>query len=189
MAVRSGPFLGAPVRAATHEAPPCLCTPICPPLLSLLRTIPLHVVRRRIRSFSSCEGTTSGITILSSVCLFLSSRLSSPRFFLVSFFTWDSPSSAHLPCCSSRHISVVATFSLCVHHVLSRVSLQTSSIQVGLSRLKFVWQQFERHDSQHASKPLRVHRGPVTGRTCHSSPMPLRGNVRAFWAVFGGALL
>ena len=151
MAVRSGPLL-----RRLHMRPPTCFAHLRPPLFSLLRTIPLHVVRPRIRNFSSCEGTTSGTTLLSSAFLFLSSRLSSPRFFLVSLFTWELIFRA-----ASRQISVVATFSLCVHHVLSRVSLQASSIQLVSHGSSLSGKQFERHDSQHASKPLRVHRGPV----------------------------
>ena len=166
MAVRSGPFLGALVRAATHEAPPCLCTPTRPPLLSLLRTIPLHVVRPRIQNFSSCEGTTSGATFLSSVCLFPSSRLSSPRFFLVSFFTWDSPSSGHLPCCFQTHIGRRLIFLMCAPRIFWSVSPNVFH-PVGLSRPKFVWQQFERHVSN-TPQNLCVFAAPDASTRQHS---------------------
>ena len=148
-----------------------------PPLLSLLRTIPLLVVRPRIRNFSSCEGTTSGATFLSSVCLFLSSRLSSPRFFLVSFFTWDSPSSAHLPCCFQTHLCRRHIF-LCVHHVFSRVSRQASSIQLVFPGSSLSGKCLS------AMFPTRLKTSAFLQR-----PMPLRGNIRAVCAVFGGALL
>ena len=127
MAVRSGPFLGALVRAATHEAPPCLCTPTRPPLLSLLRTIPLHVVRPRIQNFSSCEEQLPELLFFL-LCAFSHHHACHLH---VSFLSPSSRGTVHPAVifrAASRHISVVASFPyVCTTYFLECLSKRLPS--------------------------------------------------------------